>query len=94
VKRRQFITLLSRAAAAWPFAARAQQATKTYRIALVNPSLSVAEMTETTRATPFYPVLFKELRRLGYVEGVNMVGLADTFLDCTPANERDPHLAR
>jgi putative ABC transport system substrate-binding protein len=68
VKRRQFITLLSGAAGAWPFAVRAQQATKTYHLALVNPSLSVAEMTETSGATTWYPAFFKELRRLGYVE--------------------------
>jgi putative tryptophan/tyrosine transport system substrate-binding protein len=72
MKRREFITLVS-SAATWPLAARAQQVTKTYHIALVRPSLPVAEMTETSEASPFYPEVFKELRRLGYVEGVNLV---------------------
>jgi putative ABC transport system substrate-binding protein len=71
MKRREFISLLG-GAAVWPVAARAQQAAKTYRIAIVHPSLSVGEMSETTDH-PSYLALFKELRRLGYVEGLNLV---------------------
>ena len=68
LKRREFITLVGSAAVAWPLAARAQQAAKTHRIAIVHPSVSISEMNETGDH-PYYPALFKELRRLGYVEG-------------------------
>ena len=53
-------------------AARAQQAAKTHRIALVHPSVSIADMRESG-GYPSYVALFKELRRLGYIEGVNLV---------------------
>jgi putative tryptophan/tyrosine transport system substrate-binding protein len=72
MRRREFITLLGGAAAAWPLAARAQQAAKTHRIAIVHPSVPISEMNETGDH-PYYPALFKELRRLGYVEGKNLV---------------------
>jgi putative tryptophan/tyrosine transport system substrate-binding protein len=91
MRRRNFIAGLASMTAAWPVAAHAQQPTKTYHIALVHPSVSVAEMTETTGATPIYPVLFKELRRLGYVEGVNMVV---TRYSGEGREERFPELCR
>jgi putative ABC transport system substrate-binding protein len=72
MERREFITLLGGAAASWPLAARAQQPAKAYRIALVHPSASIAEMSESGGHTTF-AALFKELRRLGYIEGVNLV---------------------
>jgi putative ABC transport system substrate-binding protein len=72
VKRRQFITLVGGAAAAWPLAARAQQTPKTHRIAVVSPSTPVAGISETG-GNPSFVALFKELRRLGYIEGVNLV---------------------
>src|SRR6516162_6598477 len=72
MKRRQFITLIGGAAAAWPLAALAQQATKTHRIALVHPSVSIADMSESG-GNSNYAALFKDLRRLGYIEGVNLV---------------------
>jgi len=70
MKRRAFITLLG-GAAAWPLAARAQSE-KTHRIAIVHPSAAVADMNEASDY-PAYPALFKELRRLGYVEGKNLI---------------------
>jgi putative ABC transport system substrate-binding protein len=51
---------------------RAQQTAKTHHIALVHPSTSIAEMRESGGA-PYYGALLKELRRLGYIEGVNLV---------------------
>jgi putative tryptophan/tyrosine transport system substrate-binding protein len=71
MRRREFIMLVG-SAATWPFAACAQQATKTYHIALVHPSTSIADMNESG-GNPSYGALFKELRRLGYIEGVNLV---------------------
>ena len=70
MRRRAFITLLGGAAIAWPLAARAQQLV--HRIALVRTSGSVADMTEAGD-NPSFRVLFKELRRLGYVEQQNLI---------------------
>ena len=53
--------------------AHAEQ-TKKYRIAILDPATPVEVMNESTG--PEYPLwapLFKELRRLGYVEGQNLV---------------------
>jgi putative ABC transport system substrate-binding protein len=71
MRRREFITLIGGAAAAWPLSAHAQQTAKTHRIALVHPSVSIADMSESG-GNPNYAALFKELRRLGYIEGVNL----------------------
>jgi len=59
VKRREFITLLG-GAAAWPLAARAQQAGRTYRLGF---------LTGRPRAIPEYDAFFDELRRNGFIEG-------------------------
>jgi putative ABC transport system substrate-binding protein len=45
---------------------------KVYRIAIVSPSRLVSDMSETNSD---YGILFRELRRLGYVEGQNLVVL-------------------
>src|SRR5262245_49054289 len=71
MRRREFIALIG-GAAAWPLAARAQQPRKVYRIALVHPNRPASEMTETSQL-PGYRTFFHELRRLGYVEGQNLV---------------------
>jgi len=50
---------------------QAQQSEKVYHIAIVHPSAAVADLSET--GTPRFVAFFKELRRLGYVEGQNIV---------------------
>jgi ABC-type uncharacterized transport system substrate-binding protein len=72
MKRREFITLLGGAAAAWPLTTRAQQAAKKYRIAVVTPVGPVADVNENPVWTG-WSALFKELRGLGYVEGKNLI---------------------
>ena len=69
MKRREFLITLV-LSATMP-CAYAQQPGKLYRIAIVHPSAPVAKMTET--GSPRFIALFKELRRLGYVEGKNVV---------------------
>jgi putative tryptophan/tyrosine transport system substrate-binding protein len=54
-----------------PLAAEAQPTGKVYRIAFVSPSSPVAIMTDHGPAG--YKAFFSELRRLGYVEGQNLV---------------------
>jgi putative ABC transport system substrate-binding protein len=70
LRRRQFISLLG-GTVVWPLAARAQQPTKAYRIAVVGTA-PIAEMGETAD-NPGWAAFFNELRRLGYVEGSNLI---------------------
>jgi len=72
VRRRQFIGNLIGTAVAWPLAASAQQPAKVYRIAIVHPSRPVTAMNETSGVLAF-KALFGELRRLGYIEGQNLI---------------------
>ena len=62
MRRRKFITLLG-GAAAWPFAATAQQAGRTYRLGCLRAS---------PRDTPINVAFFEELRRGGFTEGQNL----------------------
>src|SRR5262249_53828313 len=64
VKRREFITLLGGAAATWPSVARGQEPGRIYRLGALMTS---------PRDAPHYVVLFDELRRLGFIEGRNLV---------------------
>jgi len=89
MRRRDFIKGIT-VSATWSVAARAQQNAKTHRIALVHPSVSIADMSESG-GNPNYPALFKELRRLGYIEGVNLV---ITRYSGEGQEERFPELCR
>jgi putative tryptophan/tyrosine transport system substrate-binding protein len=67
MQRREFITLLGGAAAAWPLTAQAQQlATRRYRVGIVWAN------TPLVSASRFAAVR-QGLRDLGYVEGKNIV---------------------
>jgi ABC-type uncharacterized transport system substrate-binding protein len=62
MKRRQFITLLGGAAAAWPLAARAQQAGKLRTVGFLGPNTHSA-------ASEWVAALVQRLRDLGWMEG-------------------------
>jgi putative ABC transport system substrate-binding protein len=70
MKRRDFVAgglLASAISKAW-----AQQHSKVYRLALAAPSTPITEMNEAS-GHPVYQPLFEELKRLGYIEGRNLV---------------------
>jgi putative tryptophan/tyrosine transport system substrate-binding protein len=62
MRRREFIALLA-ASVAWPFAATAQQAGRTYR---------VGGLSSGPRNGPAIVAMFDELRRFGFIEGQNL----------------------
>jgi putative ABC transport system substrate-binding protein len=72
MRRREFLGALGGAAASWPLVARAQQAATKRRIAIFHPAIPVALLTETGGGSA-WRAFFGELRRLGYVEGENLV---------------------
>ena len=72
MRRRDFVTLLGCAATGWPLAAHSQQRATQRRIAIFHSAFPTTLLTETggTRA---WRAFFGELRRLGYVEGENLI---------------------
>src|ERR1700730_8212071 len=64
LKRRQFITLLGGAAITWPLVAQGQEPGRIYRLGALLAS---------PRDAPHYVILFDERRRLGFIEGRNLV---------------------
>jgi putative ABC transport system substrate-binding protein len=68
MRRREFITLAGGAVAAWPLTAFG----KAQRIAIFFGSFPLSKMTETSD-DPLFKAFFRELRRLGYVEGQSLV---------------------
>jgi len=82
LKRREFITLLGGAAAAWPLAARAQQAEKLPTIGFLGASPSI----ESQRVAAFV----QRLRELAWVDGRNLAieyrwaeGSTERFVEIT-----------
>lgn len=71
MRRREFIAFMG-LGVMLPFSARAQQSTKAYRIAILHPLWPVAELTDRS-SNRYWRELFQEIRRLGYVEGQNLV---------------------
>ena len=67
MQRREFITLLGSAAAAWPFAARAQQPERIRRI-VVLMSLAADDKEGRVRIDAFV----QGLRELGWIDGRNV----------------------
>ena len=67
MRRREFITLLGGAPAAWPVVARAQQTTKIPKIGVLWPTSSEAE------EEPFIRSLRSGLQELGFVEGSTII---------------------
>jgi putative tryptophan/tyrosine transport system substrate-binding protein len=72
MRRRDFITLVG-SVTAWPLAARAQQASKIYRVGLFFSSTPPAEMAGPDPIIPPARALLHGLRDLGYIEGQNLI---------------------
>jgi putative ABC transport system substrate-binding protein len=70
MRRREFIAGLG-AAGLWPFATHAQQAPKIKRVAMIIPAVNPADL--RIGGDPYYSIIFEEMKRLGYVEGVNLM---------------------
>jgi ABC-type uncharacterized transport system substrate-binding protein len=75
MKRREFITLLGGAAAAWPLAARAQQPSKMLRVGTV---------AGTPKSSPQWAAFERRMGELGYQEGKNF---SFDFLQAASADE-------
>jgi hypothetical protein len=65
MKRREFITLLGGAAAAWPRAARAQQAAKL-------PTIGYLGVTTPAVSAQRHAAFVQRLRELGWIDGRNI----------------------
>src|SRR6266700_3973637 len=71
MRRRELMTLVG-GGAVWPLTARAQQPATQHRIAIFHPAIPTTHITETGGGTA-WRAFFAELRRLGYVEGENLI---------------------
>src|ERR1700720_1251160 len=71
MRRREFMTFVG-GVAVWPLAARGQQPATQQRIAIFHPAIPTTLLTETGGGSA-WRAFFAELRRLGYVEGENLI---------------------
>ena len=69
--RRRTLLAMAGASASWSCAAAAQHSQTVHRIGILSPATPMSEM--TLAGTPVWRAFFDELRRLGYVEGQNLV---------------------
>jgi putative ABC transport system substrate-binding protein len=67
IGRRELLAALGGAAAAWPLAARAQQADRVRRVGVLGPS------PDNPVSGPGYQIFVSELHKLGFTEGQNLV---------------------
>ena len=95
MRRREFITFVGSAAVACPLKVRAQQPATQHRIAIFHPAIPTTLLTETGGGSA-WRAFFGELRRLGYVEGGNLIierysaeGHHERYADHRPG-DRDP----
>jgi putative ABC transport system substrate-binding protein len=72
MRRREFVTLIGGAVIVWPLVGRAQQSATARRIAIFHPAIPATLLTETGGGSA-WRAFFGELRRLGYVEGENLI---------------------
>ena len=70
MRRRDFIATVG-VGGLWSFAARAQQPSKMKRVAMVHPTTKPDDM--RLGRDPNFSIIFEEMKRLGYVEGVNLI---------------------
>ena len=73
MKRREFIGLIGSAATTWPFAARAQQVIKVYRVGYFFSTAPLSVMAGPDPIDPVTKAFVHGLRALGYIEGQNLV---------------------
>src|SRR3977135_2864458 len=71
MRRREFMALVG-GVAVWPLASRAQQRATQHRIEIFHPAIPTTLLTETGGGSA-WRAFFSELRRLGYVEGENLI---------------------
>jgi putative ABC transport system substrate-binding protein len=88
MRRRDFIATVG-VAGLWSFAARAQQPSKMKRVAMVHPATKPDDL--RLGRDPNFSIIFEEMKRLGYVEGVNLV--VDRYSG-EGRFDRDPEIAR
>src|SRR5437764_3160373 len=71
MRRREFIATIG-TVAVWPFAARAQQSGRVYRVALIFTTSPISEMAGPEPLHPSARAFVHRLRALGYQDGQNL----------------------